>query len=168
MWWIALCSSRPSTGRDQTGLHHLLLKTLITLDPLLPNAVSQSAEVNGAEQEESFETMPVAPHALHSAGLSADAGDAVALAMSMDSSIGHAAAYMHAVQTAHVCGASPVSAALWGDRYFERQEENKCGRHALNNIIGGPQFLDSDLIAACMDVVAAVGGDPNDHARTDG
>jgi hypothetical protein len=44
---------------------------------------------------------------------------------------------------------------LWGDRYWEQQEQMKCGRHAVNNLMGGPQFIDGDLEAAgeavCID-----------------
>jgi hypothetical protein len=59
-------------------------------------------------------------------------------------------------------------AALWAGRYFERQSDNKCGRHALNNVLGGPQFLDIDLQSACMDVVSRTGEFPLQHARSDG
>ena len=39
-------------------------------------------------------------------------------------------------------GADASLWALWGDRYLERQEPGKarCGQHALNNVIGSPQF----------------------------
>ncbi|CAK0791686.1 unnamed protein product, partial [Prorocentrum cordatum] len=38
--------------------------------------------------------------------------------------------------------------ALWGDRYLERQGSAPvCGRHALNNLLGAPQFSDGDLEA---------------------
>ena len=29
---------------------------------------------------------------------------------------------------------------VWGDGYFERQVDAKCGQHALNNVVGAPQF----------------------------
>lgn len=33
--------------------------------------------------------------------------------------------------------------------YFETQEEARCGRHALNNIVGAAVFTNSDLTEAC-------------------
>ena len=44
---------------------------------------------------------------------------------------------------------------MWGDRYFEQQGPAPvCGRHALNNLLGGPQFSDADLNIACGMVLA--------------
>lgn len=49
----------------------------------------------------------------------------------------------------------PKEQSLWGDRYFERQGAAPvCGRHALNNLLGGPQFSDADLNIACSMVLA--------------
>ena len=53
---------------------------------------------------------------------------------------------------------------LWGSRYFERQTDAQCGKHALNNLIGGPQFLEADLQTACSEVVAETGESREDHA----
>jgi len=57
------------------------------------------------------------------------------------------------------------SAAVWGDRYFERQRGAACGQHALNNMIGRPQFCPDDMVDACRQVVAEVGGRRTAHAR---
>lgn len=54
--------------------------------------------------------------------------------------------------------------SLWGDRYFERQEDLKSGRHAVNNLMGGPQFIDSDLDMAVDIVVGEVGDVRGQHA----
>ena len=47
--------------------------------------------------------------------------------------------------------------AIWGSRYFERQQQGKCGRHAVNNLLGGPQYVDDDLEKACAEVAAELG-----------
>ena len=60
---------------------------------------------------------------------------------------------------------------LWGDRFFERQipGQAKCGQHALNNIIGGPQYDDEFLEAAWQTVEAQLPGEPERlHRRADG
>jgi hypothetical protein len=57
---------------------------------------------------------------------------------------------------------------LWGDRYFERQQEMKCGRHAVNNLIGGPQFIDQDLEGACEAVCLDTGDDVRQHIAPQG
>ena len=45
---------------------------------------------------------------------------------------------------------SASSALLWNQRYFEKQTPMlaRCGQHALNNLVGGPQFTVEDLSAA--------------------
>jgi hypothetical protein len=50
---------------------------------------------------------------------------------------------------------------LWASRYFERQEHAKCGRHAVNTLIGGPQFIDGDLVTA-SEAVCIETGDPRE------
>ena len=57
---------------------------------------------------------------------------------------------------------------LWGDRYFERQEEAHCGMHAVNNVIGAPQFLPVDLHTAAMQVLAEAPDNPEEHIRDSG
>ena len=57
---------------------------------------------------------------------------------------------------------------LWADRYFERQEEAHCGKHALNNVIGAPQFLEVDLHTAAMQVLAETDENPQEHIRDNG
>ena len=54
--------------------------------------------------------------------------------------------------------------SLWGDRYFETQEDLKCGRHAVNNVMGGPQFVDADVHRAVDEVVSDVGESQDQHA----
>ena len=44
--------------------------------------------------------------------------------------------------------------ASWTDRYFEGQTLAHCGMHALNNLVGGPQFTPPDMATACVQVVA--------------
>ena len=55
-----------------------------------------------------------------------------------------------------------------GDRYFERQSEAKCGRHAINNLLGGPQYVDRDLERACSEVAAELGEPMSLHCRAGG
>ena len=33
----------------------------------------------------------------------------------------------------------------WGDRFFEKQKDAECGRHALNNVLGKALFRHEDL-----------------------
>ncbi|CAK0805234.1 unnamed protein product, partial [Prorocentrum cordatum] len=60
----------------------------------------------------------------------------------------------HAIATGMPTAAAPSivtawhAGALWGDRYLERQGSAPVrGRHALNNLLGAPQFSDGDLEA---------------------
>jgi hypothetical protein len=64
---------------------------------------------------------------------------------------------------------APTGAApAWGDRYVEQQQEARCGKHALNNVVGSPTFVDEDMEAACSEVLAET-GDPQDyHLRVGG
>ena len=61
-------------------------------------------------------------------------------------------------------------ALLWGDRYFEVQEQMKCGRHAVNNVLGAPQYVDADLDRACDMLLAElpVADHRSTHARPNG
>ena len=56
----------------------------------------------------------------------------------------------------------------WGDRYFESQVLARCGLHALNNLVGGPQFIPLDLETACAQVCAETDECLSDHAHNDG
>ena len=56
----------------------------------------------------------------------------------------------------------------WQGRYFERQVRAECGRHALNNVVGGPQFLHADLEQAAEDIVAETGDNRRIHVRRRG
>ena len=47
--------------------------------------------------------------------------------------------------------------------YFEGQQAAQCGRHALNNLYGGPQFTVEDLSNACSLVL----GDLSENAGVD-
>ena len=38
-----------------------------------------------------------------------------------------------------------------------------CGQHALNNVIGRPQFVQEGMVDACKQVVEEVGGRVTDH-----
>jgi hypothetical protein len=58
--------------------------------------------------------------------------------------------------------------ALWGSRYFEGQEDMKCGRHAVNNLIGGPQFIDQNLESAGSQVCAEYGEPRSMHMSSNG
>lgn len=61
------------------------------------------------------------------------------------------------------------SAEIWGGRYFEPQQGAACGRHALNNVCGGPQFDDNALRVACDEVLAELGSDTvRDHRLGNG
>ena len=57
---------------------------------------------------------------------------------------------------------------LWGDRYFEVQEDLKCGRHAINNMLGRPQFTDDDFLRACLEVCQETGDSPSQHVAKRG
>ena len=65
-----------------------------------------------------------------------------------------------------------LGAFLWGDRYFEVQElgQMKCGKHAVNNLLGGPQYTDEDLESACDLVMSDVNmtDDRSAHAQENG
>ena len=56
----------------------------------------------------------------------------------------------------------------WGCRYFERQVDARCGRHAINNVLGGPQFTNEDLHTACQQVLAITGEDAVEHEKEGG
>ena len=56
----------------------------------------------------------------------------------------------------------------WEDRCFEQQSLARCGMHALNNLVGGPQFTLGDLDRACSQVVAETGEPVTDHATNTG
>lgn len=58
--------------------------------------------------------------------------------------------------------------AAWGNMYFERQVEAQCGRHALNNLVGGPQFMPSDMERACQAVLAETGEEEHQHIAPGG
>ena len=60
------------------------------------------------------------------------------------------------------------SLRIWGDRYWEGQDRMMCGRHALNNLFGMPQFDDNSLAVACAEVVAVTGEDEANHKSHDG
>ena len=51
---------------------------------------------------------------------------------------------------------------------FESQVSAQCGLHALNHLVGGPQFLPCDLEHACRQVVLETGGLSSDHVSTGG
>ena len=58
----------------------------------------------------------------------------------------------------------------WGERFFETQTQGmaQCGKHALNNVFGGPQFLPLDMEDACARVLAETGEDKASHSKVDG
>jgi hypothetical protein len=56
----------------------------------------------------------------------------------------------------------------WGDKFFEPQESARCGKHALNNILGSPTFTNDDLHTACLQVVSETGMDEEEHENADG
>ena len=58
--------------------------------------------------------------------------------------------------------------ASWTDRYFEGQTLAYCGMHALDNLVGGPQFTPPDMATACSQVVAETCDLPSVHATTTG
>ena len=58
--------------------------------------------------------------------------------------------------------------AHWSDRYFEPQVEAHCGMHALNNLIGAPQFTQDDLQAATAQVIAETDEHISDHVAPGG
>ena len=55
------------------------------------------------------------------------------------------------------------SAEVLGSRYFERQSGAACGQHALNNLVGRPQYLPNDMVEACEQVVQEVGDPAAEH-----
>ena len=56
----------------------------------------------------------------------------------------------------------------WGDRYFERQVAAECGQHAVNNVLGGPQYQREAFAAAARQVVAQYGEPEAEHIRPGG
>jgi hypothetical protein len=52
---------------------------------------------------------------------------------------------------------------LWGSRFFETQEDVKCGKHALNNMLQGPQFVEADIQLACVQVCSEIGEPASQH-----
>jgi hypothetical protein len=61
------------------------------------------------------------------------------------------------------------SRQAYADRYWEPQKAGHCGMHALNHLVGSPQFLPTNLIAACADVLAELRtGDASDHVLPGG
>ena len=69
------------------------------------------------------------------------------------------------VPTSHF---STSSSRSWGNRYFETQDQAGCGQHALNNLLGGPQFTHDDLVLASTQILAETGDDPIEHVHYDG
>jgi hypothetical protein len=62
-----------------------------------------------------------------------------------------------------------VSLGAWGGRYWETQAEARCGRHALNNMLGGPQYSDEDLARACSTVLEEIPSETRgDHVKRGG
>ena len=61
-----------------------------------------------------------------------------------------------------------VPAPVWGTRYFERQQGAFCGRRALNNVLGGPHFVDDNLIAAATMVCSEINEPMSWHAKQTG
>ena len=59
---------------------------------------------------------------------------------------------------------------LWNGRFYEEQEPGRafCGRHALNNLLGGPQFDDEALRIACATVCGITGDHEREHLARDG
>ena len=62
----------------------------------------------------------------------------------------------------------PLEASSWGTRYFESQSKGFCGRHALNNLLGMPQFSDFDFGTACEMVMAITDDQRDQHVSDDG
>ena len=61
-----------------------------------------------------------------------------------------------------------VHLQAWGQRYFEKQRDARCGQHVLNNIVGGPVYTDQDMDVACAQVCEATGDQPGDHKAPGG
>ena len=58
---------------------------------------------------------------------------------------------------------------LWGDRFFEEQDEAHCGKHALSNVFGRPQFLIEDMHTACQQVLTETPSEKaSDHMKDNG
>ena len=56
----------------------------------------------------------------------------------------------------------------WSNTYFELQMEAHCGMHALNNLIGGPQFTQTDLQEATEQVLAETADSISAHVAPGG
>ena len=54
-----------------------------------------------------------------------------------------------------------------GNRYLERQVQGRCGQHALNNVVGGPQFLE-DVFIRAVGYITEETGDPVHMHQADG
>ena len=115
----------PSVSRSATTESGAKVAAGVTLDPLLPHAVSSSVEVVDDEHEDAFDAHPVAPQEVRSergVGPMVDAlaiapgSDLVALALQSESQGCRSNdAYTHAMQSIpHAGDQDPVEAALWG------------------------------------------------------
>ena len=58
--------------------------------------------------------------------------------------------------------------SLWGEHYFETQELARCGQHALNNFVGGPQFQHNDLVIASLQIVSTTEELVSEHVHANG
>jgi hypothetical protein len=63
-----------------------------------------------------------------------------------------------------------ASKDAWGHRYFEPQAPGgKCGQHALNNLLGGPQYTDDAMAFALRTVLEELPNEPKRlHSRGGG
>ena len=75
----------------------------------------------------------------------------------------------HNVASSVARGAPRSSAPVaWSDRYFEHQADAHCGMHALNNLLGGPQFIPADLTVAAAQVMAETNDPMPNHVAPGG
>ncbi len=60
------------------------------------------------------------------------------------------------------------SRSAWGSRFFEPQQEARCGQHALNNLLGFPYYDADSLEQACQTIIAETNEHPAFHRRPTG
>ena len=85
----------------------------------------------------------------HGQGCLPDAPDALAPTTVIESeTVSSAGGMMADAGCQGLASSVPAPPSSWGDRYFERQAPGgRCGRHALNNVLGVQMYDDHLMVA---------------------
>jgi hypothetical protein len=71
-------------------------------------------------------------------------------------------------EDANVDAVRVLSTQVWGERYWENQVDGRCGQHALNNMLGGPQYDADNFKTAVAEILLEIGGTEHDHMNKHG